>query len=188
MRKKRLGFELIILGDSASGKDTQALLLAKKYNVRLARSGEYFRKLRGYRYRHGAPAPSSLVIMFLNYYLKNLTWNRNTIFVGAARLKAEAQYLVKELNKRNRDFFVLYIKVPTTEIVKRSKLRSQRLEDRDIRLINSRIKYYKQQVSKTVDYYKRLRKLKFVNGKQTVSLVHKDILRAISDYQRSKRG
>src|SRR5687768_10792941 len=102
---KKLGFDLILLGDSTSGKDTQALLLAKKYNVLLAQSGEYLRKLRSYKYRHGVAAPSNVIIPFLKHYLKRGS-NKDLIFVGAARLKPEAEFLVKELRKKKRDFFV----------------------------------------------------------------------------------
>lgn len=182
MAKKRLGFDLILLGDSASGKDTHALLLAKKFSVKLVRSGEYLRRLKGFRYRHGKAAPSNVIIPFLNYSLKTKS---DLVFVGAGRLKPEAEYLVKQLKKKNRDFFAIYIKLPKQEIIKRSNLRAQRLEDSDLNLINSRIAYFKKNVNKTVEFYQKLHKLKFINGKQTINKVSKDILKAIHDYQRS---
>src|SRR3989344_8454545 len=183
--KKKLGFDLILLGDSTSGKDTQALLLAKKYKVILARSGEYLRKLKGYKYMHGALAPSDVIFPFLKYYLKQ-AGNKDLVFVGAARLKPEAEFLAKELHKKSRDFFVLYLKVPKNEIILRSKRRAARLEDINLKLINSRINYYKTQVSKTVKFYQKMGKLKFINGKQPISKVSKDIIKAINDYARSK--
>ncbi len=182
---KKLGFDLILLGDSTSGKDTQALLLAKKYDVILARSGDYLRKLKTYNYRQGVPAPSNLIINFLDYFLKKGK-NKNIVFVGAARLKNEAQYLVKELKKKNRNFFVIYIKIPKTEVIKRSRLRAARLEDTDLKLINSRINYYKTKVSKTIAFYQDLRKIKLINGKQSIKNVSQDIEKAIHDYQRSQ--
>ncbi|MBI2607769.1 MAG: hypothetical protein HYW51_03005 [Candidatus Doudnabacteria bacterium] len=184
--KKRLGFDLILLGDSTSGKDTQALLLAKKYKVKLARSGEYLRNLKGYKYRHGVPAPTNLIIPFLNHYLKDLK-RGNIIFVGAARLRHEAEYLVRQLKKRHRNFFAIYIKIPKREIIKRSKLRAARLEDVDVRLIKSRIAYYNKEVSRTVKYYQGLKKLRLINGNQSIKKVSLDIQKAINGYQRSKR-
>ena len=182
---KRLGFDLILLGDSTSGKDTQALLLAKKYNVRLARSGEYLRKYWPKQYVQGGVAPTKLILPFVNQSLKGLKPNQNLIFVGAARLKVEAQYLVKQLNRLKRDFFVIYIRLPRNEVIKRSLLRSARQEDKDLILINKRIKYYKEQVGKTVEYYQGLHKLKFINGKQSINKVTKDIQKVINDYSRS---
>src|SRR5258708_23763593 len=42
---KKLGFDLILLGDPASGKDTQAAILEKKYSLYPVASGVFFRKL-----------------------------------------------------------------------------------------------------------------------------------------------
>src|SRR5688572_5095120 len=109
--QKKLGFDLIILGDSTSGKDTQASLLAKKYSVRLAGSGEYMRKYFPKQYVSGGPAPVRFITGFIDHSLKKIG-KKNIIFVGAARLKPEAQYLVKQLKKLKRDFFVVYIKIP----------------------------------------------------------------------------
>lgn len=181
---KRLGFDLIILGDSTSGKDTQALLLAKKYNVKLARSGDYLRKHKAKEYVSGGPAPVNLIITFLDDSLKNVG-NKDIIFVGAARLKTEAKYLVKKLNQKKRDFFVLYIKLSKSEVIKRSMARAARREDTDLKLINSRINYYKTQVSKTVRFYQDLQKLKFINGKQSIKKVSQDIEKAIVGYKNS---
>jgi adenylate kinase family enzyme len=168
---KQLGFDLIILGDSTAGKDTQALLLAKKYNVKLARSGEYLRKYKAKHYVQGGVAPTKLILPFLNDSLRGLKPSQNIIFVGAARLKPEAQYLVKLLDQKKRNFFAIYIRLPKKEIIRRSLNRSARLEDRDINLINKRIKYYKEQVSKTVKFYQTLKKIKFVNGNQSIKAV-----------------
>lgn len=181
---KRLGFDLVILGDSTAGKDTQALLLAKKYNVKLARSGDYLRKLKSYKYRQGVPAPSNVIIPFLNHHLTNLSPKKNIIFVGAARLKNEAEYLVKQLKKKNRDFFVIYIKIPKSEIIKRSNARAERLEDTDLKLITSRIAYYKTKVSQTVKFYQSLKKLKIINGNQSIKKVSQDIQKALNDHNR----
>src|SRR5690606_30810158 len=107
---------------------------------RLAQSGEYLRKYFAKRYVQGGPAPTSLILPFLNDSLKNIG-DQNIIFVGAARLKPEAQHLVKLLKKHKRDFFVLYIKLPKREIISRSLKRGKRVEDRDVNLINMRIEY-----------------------------------------------
>lgn len=185
--KKPLGFDLILLGDSTSGKDTQSLLLAKKYNVKLARSGKYLRKFWPKQYVQGGVAPSNLLVFFINQALKHLG-NKNIVFVGAARLRPEAQYLVKQLKKRNRHFFTIYLKLPKKEIIKRSNSRAQRLEDIDINLINSRVAYYKTEVSKTAKFYQKLGKLKYINGNQSIKLVSRDIQKVINDYKKSRRN
>ena len=39
--KKRLGFDLILLGAPAAGKDTQAILLERKFAFKPVESGKY---------------------------------------------------------------------------------------------------------------------------------------------------
>ena len=184
---KRLGFDLILLGDSASGKDTQALSLAKTYHLKLARSGEFLRRYRARQYVQGAPAPSRLIIPFLRDSFKKLG-ARDLLFVGAARLEPEAEYLVKQLNRRHRDFFAVYLRLPAREVIKRSQKRAQRPEDTDLKLIRQRLKYYKTQVGRTVKFYQRLHKLKFVDANQSIKEVNQDLLRIIHDYQKRARA
>jgi adenylate kinase family enzyme len=45
MNKKQLGFHLVLLGQIASGKDTQALIILDKYNLKPVESGKHWRKL-----------------------------------------------------------------------------------------------------------------------------------------------
>ena len=51
------------------------------------------------------------------------------------------------------------------------------------KLITTRIKWHKDQVGKTVKYFKSLKKLKIINGAQPISKVTKDILKAIKEYK-----
>ena len=51
------------------------------------------------------------------------------------------------------------------------------------KLIVTRIKWHKDQVGKTVKYFKSLKKLKTINGNQSISKVTKDILKAIEGYK-----
>ena len=41
---KKLGFDLILLGDPTAGKDTQAAILMKKYELKSVESGKEWRK------------------------------------------------------------------------------------------------------------------------------------------------
>jgi len=191
---RRLGFDLIILGDPTAGKDTQAALLSKKYAFKAVESGKHWRAMAKKKNLEGAwlrrtmslghPTPVILMKKFLNKNLANVPKNKDLIFVGTPRLKPEAQLLVKILKSKKRNFFVLYIKIPTTEILARTKSRS-RLKSEDQGVWN-RIKYTKNQVSKTVKYFQSLGKLKFINGYRTIQNVSKEIEKAINDYSRSQ--
>jgi adenylate kinase family enzyme len=190
---KRLGFDLILLGDPTSGKDTQAGLLMKKYSLKPVESGKHWRKLatqntfEGKWLRRtmslGYPTPVVLMKRFLKSELVKASKNKDLIFIGNPRLKPEAQLLKKLLANKKRDFFVLYIKIPVSEILKRTSTRA-RLKSEDLGVRN-RIKYTKNQVSKTVEYFQSLNKLKFINGNQSIKKVAIDIQNIIDDHSRS---
>ncbi|HYE22439.1 MAG TPA: nucleoside monophosphate kinase [Verrucomicrobiae bacterium] len=192
---KRLGFDLILLGAPASGKNTQAVFLMKKYKLKPVESGKYWRKLLKDKTRIGAwvrrttgigrPAPIPLMKKFLLDQVKNLPKDRDLIFIGNPRLKPEAQLLNKLLQKQKHEYLVLYINIPVKDVYTRSLYRIRvQGEDRP-EYIKNRLDYHKKQVSKTVKYFKMHKKLVFINGKQNISKVSKDIQQAINDYQKS---
>lgn len=188
--KKRLNFDLILLGDPTSGKDTQAGILTKYYALRSVESGKHWRAMakknnaQGRWLRRtmslGHPTPVVLMKKFLRDQLKNVPKNKDLIFVGNPRLKPEAMLLKKLLDEKHRDFFVIYLRLPEKEILKRTSLR-QRLFSED-KGVSNRIRYHKEQVSKTVAYFKGLGKLKTVNGDQSIKSVSADIQKIIHDY------
>lgn len=196
---KKLGFNLVLLGMIASGKETQANILKKKYALKFVESGVYSRKLlkekskNGDWARHttgkGSPLPTVLLQKFLVREINNKPKNKDLLFLGNPRLKPEAQLLKKKLNAKGQDFLALYITLPDTEVYKRSIKRSTgsmkkiyKIFDTK-KLITTRIKWHKDQVGKTVKYFKSLKKLKTINGNQPIPKVTKDILKAIKEYK-----
>ncbi len=194
--KKRLGFDLILLGDVAAGKDTQADFLIKKYALSPVATGKQWRlmvKKNDFRGRwlrrtfgKGHPTPVPIVKWFIGRKIKSVPKNRNLIFIGGPKLKPEAQFLKKQLEIRNRDFLVLWLTLPVREIVSRSKKRMRNVDDS--KYVKRRIGWYKNQQGKTMKYFQTLKKLKFINGDQSISNVSKDIQRALNDYQRSGKN
>jgi adenylate kinase len=191
---RRLGFDLIILGSPVSGKDTQANLLMNHYELKPIRSGVFLRnlfknpkykKILDKTYGKGLPAPSSIIDKFIKDSVDAAPKSKNLLFVGTPRLKNEAVLLKKQLDKKKRDFFAIYIKLSDKEITKRSFHRGRESHDKDIEYIKNRIAYHKKEVKKTVDYFKKMKKLKYIDGGQPVLKVTRDIQLAINDYQRS---
>lgn len=199
---KKLGFDLVLLGDNASGKETQANILKKKYEVKFVETGVYSRKLLQEKSRNGdwarktvskgKPLPVVLLKQFLVKEIKNRPKNKNFLFLGGPRLKPEAQLLKKILTASKKDFFVLYVTLSDKEVYRRSHLRKQKKNIKSIykvldddNIIKERIKYYKNQVSKTVKYFQSLNKLTFINGNQSISKVAKDILEAVEKYKKT---
>jgi len=197
---KRLGFDLILLGDPTAGKDTQAANLMRKYALEPVETGKQWRlmvKKNDFRARwlkrtfgKGHPAPVAIVKWFLNNKLKNVSKNKDLIFIGNPRLKPEAQFLVKLLKKKRRDFFVLYLKIPEKEIYRRSyrKRTGRMTQENQEQFIRNVINYTKKQVSKTVAYFSSMRKLKFVDSMPPIPKVSANIEKILHDYQRSARN
>jgi len=191
---ERLGFNIILLGQIAAGKDTQAEILAKKYALKPVESGKYWRKIekekspRGDWLRRtsgkGLPAPVALMKEFLVENIEKKPKNKDLLFVGNPRLKPEAQLLKKLLAADKQDFFVLYITIPEKEMYLRSALRNREAGDTEKRYIQNRIKYHKDQVSKTVAYFDSLGKLKKIQGKQSIASVAADIEKAVLAYRK----
>src|SRR3989338_1688544 len=201
---KKLGFNIALLGMIASGKETKANILKNKYSLKFVESGLYVRNLLkekskiGDRARRtagkGKHLPTVLLQKFLIREINNKPKNKDLLFLGTPRLKPEAQLVKKILTERKEDFLVLYIDLPDKEIYKRSIKRSTG-NMREIykvfdtkKLIGIRIKWHKDQVGKTVKYFKSLKKLKTINGDQPIPKVTRDILKAVEEYRKLARN
>jgi adenylate kinase len=193
MRKEQLGFNLVLLGQIASGKDTQAKLLQGKYNLIPVESGKYFRELSKANSKDGEllrktvgvgkPAPVAIMKKFLIEELKKREVGKDLIFIGNPRLKPEAQLLKKLSTHYKENFFALYITLPDKEIYSRSS-RGDRSDDDNKIKIKKRIKWHKDQVSKTVKYFESLKKLKKIKGNQSVEKVSQDIEKALEYFKK----
>lgn len=203
MKKERLGFNIVLLGAPASGKETQTRILEKKYALKSVETGVYTRKLLKEKGKNGewarrtagkgGPLPVKLLKEFLVREIKNHPKNKDLIFLGGPRLKPEAQLLKKIMEEKKQDFMVLYITLPDKEVRKRSLKRKADKKTKDIykvfdteKIIKARLKYYKKQVSKTIKYFESIGKLKKINGDQSIPKVTKDILKAIEKHGNKK--
>src|SRR4051812_48664611 len=116
---KKLGFNIVLLGMIASGKETQANILKKKYALKFVESGVYWRRLLKEKSKDGdwirrtsgagKPAPVALMKKFLINEISKKPKNKDLLFLGNPRLKPEAQLLKKIMADRKEDFFALYI-------------------------------------------------------------------------------
>ena len=76
--------------------------------------------------------------------------------------------------------------MPDKEIYRRSFSRADKYKRTDDmkKNISNRIKWHKMQVSKSVNYFDSLGKLKKINGNQSIEKVHKDIEKALSYFKK----
>ena len=183
----------------ASGKETQANILKKKYALKFVETGVYSRKLLEERGRNGdlarktvgkgKPLPTALLQKFLVEEIKKKPKGKDLLFLGG-RLKPEAQLLKRIMEKTKEKLFVLYITLPDKEVYKRS-LKRKTGDMKEIykildtkKIIERRIKWHKDQVGKTVKYYQKLGILKKINGDQPIPEVTRDILKAIAEFKK----
>ena len=200
MKKERLGFNLILMGMIASGKETQTKLLREKYALEPVETGVYSRNLLKEKSKNGdwarrttgkgEPLPVVLMKKFIEGEIEKKPKNKDLIFIGGPRLKPEAQLTKKILDKKKQNLFVLFITLTDKEVYKRSNLRKtdnikavyKVLDEQDI--IKRRIRYHKVQVSKTVKYFQKLKKLKIINGNQSIEKVNQDIEKALTYFKK----
>jgi adenylate kinase family enzyme len=184
----------------ASGKDTQANILKKKYALKFVETGVYSRKLLREKSANGdwarrttgkgLPLPTVLLQKFLVSEINNRPKNKDLLFLGG-RLKPEAQLLVKIMKQKKEGLLAFYITLPNKEVYKRSLARKEgnmkeiykMLDDKKI--IAKRIKWHKDQVGKTVKYYQKLGIMHKINGNQSIQKVTKDILKVIEEYKKN---
>lgn len=201
IKKERLGFNIQIMGIIASGKDTQANLLMKKYNLQPISTGLYTRNLLKEKSKDGDLArkvagkgkalPTILMQKFLMHQIENKSKSKDFIFIGGPRLKPEAQLVNKILKKNGQKIFVIYLTLSDKEVYKRSLGRKKDLNIKDVykvfdtdKIIKERIKVHKNQVSKTMNYFDKLKLLKKINGNQPIEKVYSDIEKAISYFKK----
>jgi adenylate kinase len=191
---KTLGFNIVLLGMIASGKDTQANILKEKFSLKLVETGAYTRKLLKEKNKEGEiarqtagkgkPLLTKLMQKFLIKKIENKPKNKNLLFLGG-RLKPEAQLLKKLLEARKEKLIAFYIKIPDKVVYKRSLARKKSkvaelykiFDEKEI--IKKRIKWHKEQVGKTIKYYQKLGLMHIINGNQPIPKVTKDILEEI---------
>jgi adenylate kinase family enzyme len=188
-KKINLPFSIVLLGQVASGKDTQAKMLQDIYSLKPVESGKYWRKVAKLKTKEGdmvrktsalgKPAPVSLMKNFLLENLKNIPKNKKLIFVGNPRLKPEAQLLNRLMKQKKEKYVVFYISLNDSEILRRSESRMRNIDDK--LFIKKRILWHKTQVLSTVNYFSEIKEVFFVkiNGNKSVLEVNLDIQKSI---------
>ena len=188
------------MGMIASGKETQTKLLQEKYSFQTIETGVYTRNLlkekgiNGDWARRtagkGGPLPVVLMKKFISSQINKKSKNKDLLFIGGPRLKPEAQLTKRILIEKKQDLFVLYITLSDKEVYKRS-LKRKTSKVKNIyklfdtkKIIRKRIKWHKDQVSKTVKYFQSLGKLKKIKGNQPVKKVQADIEKALLVYKK----
>ena len=188
-------FNIILLGDPASGKATQAARLAKKYGMYDFDMGNELRHVTNPRDKarlqatinKGRLAPTDICRRITRDRLKNLPKSRPILFDGHPKMLGEAKLIYKLLEKEGRHRVkCLYLTIPFSEIVRRAKARvikirgrSQKRPDDTVDSIRTRAKYYRVNIKAVVKFFSSKYPYMKVSGLGTRDEVAKRLNKAL---------
>lgn len=188
---------IIIFGPPGAGKGTQATLIAKKNGLSHLSSGELSRqmlsdpvlgkKIKKYLEK-GQLVPNNIIVDIVeNYIIKN-RHKKGFIFDGYPRNLGQAKALDKLAKKDNTKIhLVISLKLSEKIALERILLRgktSGRLDD-NLKTTTNRLKVYKRMTEPILDYYRSQKKLKTVDGSQSVKEIAKNIEDIIKEKKKS---
>ena len=181
-------FNLILLGDPASGKGTQAARLAKKYRFYNLDMGHEVRKPAAraqFDYAKttgiGKLTPTVIVRGIFKRVIAAVPAKQGILFNGNPKMINEAKLVARELSRAKRsDPLVIYLTIPTGEMIKRLGKRGR--DDDNMRALQNRQKYYKEQISRVVAFFGERYTVKTISGMGTEADVAKKIEALIKKY------
>jgi adenylate kinase len=197
---KHIPINIILLGDPAAGKATQAALLLKKYHLFDFDMGQELRKLRRRNASldkalsrttdHGKLTPTQFVRQIDHDRIIGTPASKGILFDGHPKMLQEARLVAKLLKQQRRlDPLVLYVSIPIEETIKRMCDRkhyfqgkfSTRADDTVVALKN-RVKYYRHNIAQVVAFFESKYQFKKINGLGTVAQVHRRIQAAMDEF------
>ncbi len=204
MPKRVQPFNLIILGDPGAGKATQAAYVAKKYKMLdydmgreltlLREKNKSFDKIQAQTGDRGILTPTKIVRQLNKDTILKTPLNKGILFDGHPKMLGEAKIVARLLKTKKRtDPLVLYIKIPTSEVIKRIQKRkgyyrtkfNKRADDSTAGLKN-RAKYYRKNITEVVTFFKSVYAYKTIDGMGSRAEVRKHIQNIINDFLEGK--
>ncbi|MDP3057263.1 MAG: nucleoside monophosphate kinase [bacterium] len=176
----------------------------------LASKSGAFKKL-AEKMNKGNLAPTDIIRDWIKKQVFGKPISRGLIFSGQPRMIGEAKLTLKWFRESKRGVpVVIFLKVSAREVLKRLAKRYicekckkvytlnefpkkpcgacggkiiKRADDTP-KLIRNRLAYFREQVAKTLEFFKKKGILIEINGEQGVALVNREILKKISDHFR----
>ncbi len=200
---KPLPLNIILLGDPAAGKATQAKLLAKKYKLHDFDMGKELtrrrkvdksldRLLRVYN-DNGKLTPTAVVRQILDQVIHKTPTQTGILFDGHPKMIGEARLVRKWLRETHRlQPLVVYLSVPLAETVKRISSRKGYFDgkygkraDDNVTALKNRQDYYRKNVAEVINFFKFEYDFIKVSGVGTISEVENRINKAVDKYSKN---
>ena len=184
----------LIFGPPGSGKGTQSVRLAEKFNLLHLSTGDMLRaeistgtelgKKMSLIMSKGELVPDEVVIEMIAYKIDHSKGSAGFLFDGFPRTVAQTVSLEKMLNDRQmRIDQMLVLDVDHDELVKRLIARAElsgRPDDKDPAVIENRIDVYKEKTEPIIEYCNKKGLYQPVNGMGTID----DIFGRLSGYMK----
>jgi adenylate kinase len=184
----------LIFGPPGSGKGTQSVRLAEKFNLIHLSTGDMLRaeisagtelgKKMSLIMSKGDLVPDEVVIEMIAFKIDNSKGSAGFLFDGFPRTVAQTVSLDKMLNERGMKIdSMLVLDVDHEELVKRLIARaelSERPDDKDPAVIENRIDVYKEKTEPIINYCREKGIYQPVNGVGSID----DIFKRLSDYMK----
>jgi adenylate kinase len=184
----------LIFGPPGSGKGTQSVRLAEKFNLTHLSTGDMLRaeitagtelgKKMSLIMSKGELVPDDVVIEMIAHKIDNSKDSAGFLFDGFPRTVAQTISLEKMLNERGMKIDqMLVLDVDHDELVKRLIARAElsgRPDDKDPAVIENRIDVYKEKTEPIINYCSQKGLYQPVNGMGSID----DIFNRLSDFMK----
>ncbi|RJQ29581.1 nucleoside monophosphate kinase [Candidatus Parcubacteria bacterium] len=189
--KKEKPFNLILLGDPAAGKATQAARLVKRYGLYDLDMGRELRspkmqKTISYAVTAGKGmlTPTRFVRQIFERVIRVTPKTQGILFDGTPKMVGEAKFVARLLGKYKRQNpLVIYLSIPLRETLERAGRRREyvgrklaKREDDTDRGIKNRLKYYRTQIRRVVSFFKKHYTFTTISGMGTRDQIARRIL------------
>jgi adenylate kinase len=199
MKNQKPPFNIILLGDPASGKATQAKRLIKRYHLYNLDMGKEVKKpaaLAQYDYAKttaiGHLTPTVVVRGIFKRIILGTPSFRGILFNGTPKMINEAQLVARCLKQSKRtDPLVIYLGIPMSEVMRRAAKRRTyshgklvRRDDDNEKALRNRKRYYEKQVSQVVKFFKERYAFKRISGVGSEAEVAERIGAAVAQHEK----
>lgn len=200
MKQHTPPINIILLGDPAAGKATQAAFLVKHFPLYdfdmgkelriLKRRDSKVKKLLEGSYDKGNLTQTDLVRSIHKEKILSAPKTKGILFDGTPKMVGEARLIEKWLKQTGRTKVIfIYLSIPMAETVKRMSGRveyfkgkfSKRSDD-NIQALHNRVKYYRKNVAAVITFFKTRHPYKKISGLGTTAEVHKRITSFLSQH------